>query len=67
MKRVPLQAKLYRDVDRHDCRVAWYANIGWVRFRASPSGPAEEDSETELDALQVRAVSLAQAFNNRPD
>ena len=65
MRNGPLHAKLYRDIDHDDQWIAWSANIGWVRFRARPNGWAERVPIVELDALHLRAVSLAQAFNTR--
>ena len=65
MRRGKLAAKLYRDIDHDDEWIAWSANIGWVRFRARPNGWAERVPIVELDALHLRAVSLAQAFNTR--
>jgi hypothetical protein len=63
MRRVQLKAKLYRDLDHHDYWIAWSRNIGWVRFPARPNGWAERKPVVELDALHLREVSLAQAFD----
>jgi len=63
MGRRRLAVKLYRDIDHDDQWVAWSHNIGWVRFRARPNGWAERKPVVELDALHLREVPLAQAFN----
>jgi hypothetical protein len=63
MRMDQLEAKLYRDIDHDDQWIAWSRNIGWVRFRARPNGWAERKPVVELDALHLREVSLAQAFN----
>jgi hypothetical protein len=63
MRRNRLEAKLYRDTDHDDQWIAWSANIGWVRFRARPNGWAERKPVVGLDALHLREVSLAQAFD----
>jgi hypothetical protein len=58
-----LEARLYRDIDHNDHWIAWSRNIGWVRFLARPNGWAERKPVVGLDALRLREVSLAQAFN----
>ena len=63
MRRDRLEARLYRDIDHGDQWIAWSRNIGWVRFRARPNGWAERKPGVELDALHLREVSLAQAFD----
>jgi hypothetical protein len=62
-EQIELDAKLYRDMDHDGHWVAWSANLGWVRFRACPNGWAERQPVAELDALRLRAVSLARAFD----
>jgi hypothetical protein len=59
----PLEARLYRDLDHDDYWIAWSANIGWVRFPARPNGWAGRKPVVELEALRLREVSLAEAFN----
>ncbi|HEV3198764.1 MAG TPA: hypothetical protein VGZ73_12680 [Bryobacteraceae bacterium] len=58
-----LEAKLYRDIEHQDRWIAWSANIGWVGFHARPNGWADREPVAELDALHLREVPLAQAFD----
>jgi hypothetical protein len=63
LREVRLEAKLYRDIDHQDRWIAWSAKIGWVGFHARPNGWAEREPVVELEALRLREVPLAQAFN----
>jgi hypothetical protein len=63
MRKVQLEARLYRDIDHQDRWIAWSAKIGWVGFHARPNGWAEREPVVELAALRLREVPLVQAFN----
>jgi hypothetical protein len=63
MRKVWLEARLYRDIDHQDRWIAWSAKIGWVGSHARPNGWAEREPVVELEALRLREVPLARAFN----